>query len=86
MVTPSVVTVNQKGVLSLAKDPRNSEGKLPHVTITVPSHPDLRAELDIPLHYDYGFVSNFSGSAGSSGMNGSDGSTARAVARLHGSE
>jgi len=39
----------------------------------VPSHPDLRAELDIPLHYDYAFVSNFSGSAGSSGMNGSDG-------------
>ena len=72
-VTASVVTANQKGVLSLAKDPRISDGKLPHVTITVPSHPDLRAELDIPLHYDYAFVSNFSGSAGSSGMNGSDG-------------
>jgi hypothetical protein len=72
-VTASVVTVNQKGIVSLRHDPRVSEGKLAHVTITVPSHPDLRAELDIPLRYDYNFVSNFSGSPGSSGMNGSDG-------------
>jgi len=75
VVTPTVVTVNKKGVLTLPKDPRKSEGKLPHVTITVPSHPELRAELDIPLRYDYGFVSNFSGSSGSSGLSGSDGSS-----------
>ena len=67
------MTVNQKGVVSLRHDPRISEGKVAHVTITVPSHPDLRAEFDIPLRYDYAFVSNFSGSAGSDGMNGSDG-------------
>jgi hypothetical protein len=75
VVTPTVVTVNKKGVLSLPKDPRKSEGELPHITITVPSHPELRAELDIPLRYDYNFVSNFSGSAGSSGLNGTDGSS-----------
>jgi hypothetical protein len=75
VVTPTVVTVNKKGVLSLPKDPRKSEGKLPHITITVPSHPELRAELDIPLRYDYNFVSNFSGSSGSSGLNGTDGSS-----------
>ena len=75
VVTPTVVAVNKKGVLTLPKDPRKSEGKLPHVTITVPSHPELRAELDIPLRYDYGFVSNFSGSDGSSGTSGSDGSS-----------
>jgi uncharacterized membrane protein YgcG len=75
VVTPTVVTVNKKGVLTLPKDPRKSQGQLPHVTITVPSHPDLRAELDIPLRYDYSFVSNFSGSSGSSGMNGTDGSS-----------
>ena len=75
VVTPTVVTVNKKGVLSLPKDPRKSEGTLPHVVITVPSHPELRAELDIPLRYDYNFVSNFSGSPGSSGMNGTDGSS-----------
>ena len=72
-VTATVVTANQKGIVSLPHDPRKSDGKLAHVTITVPSHPDLRAELDIPLRYDYAFVSNFSGSSGSSGMNGSDG-------------
>jgi hypothetical protein len=66
-------TVNQKGVVSLAKDPRISDGKVAHVTITVPSHPDIRAELDIPVRYNYAFTSNFSGSSGSSGMNGSDG-------------
>ena len=73
-VTASVVTVNQKGIVLLRHDPRISEGKMAHVTITVPSHPNLRAELDIPLRYDYAFVSNFSGSPGSSGMDGSSGS------------
>src|ERR1035437_6555224 len=72
-VTPTAGTANQKGVVSLPHDPRKSEGKVGHVTITVPSHPDLRAELDIPVRYNYAFTSNFSGSSGSSGMNGSDG-------------
>jgi hypothetical protein len=72
-VAATVVTANQKGVVSLPHDPRKSEGKVGHVTITVPSHPGLRAELDIPVRYNYAFTSNFSGSSGSSGMNGSDG-------------
>jgi hypothetical protein len=73
-VTATVATVNQKGIVSLPKDPRISDGKLAHVTITVPSHPDVHAaELDIPVRYNYAFISNFSGSSGSSGMNGSDG-------------
>ena len=63
-VTPSVVTANQKGIVSLPHDPRKSEGKLGHVSITVPSHPDLRAELDIAVRYNYAFTSNFSGSSG----------------------
>ncbi len=74
-VTATVVSVNQKGVITLPKDPRKSDGKLPHVSITVPSHPDVQAELDIPLRYDYPFVSNFSGASGSSGSNGSDGTS-----------
>ena len=73
VVTPTVVQVNQKGVVSLARDPRISDGKTGHVTITVPSHPDLRAELDIPFRYDAKFTANFSGSSGVSGLNGSDG-------------
>jgi len=72
-VTTSVVTANQKGVVSLARDPRISDGKVAHVAITVPSHPDLRAELDIPMRYDRNFVENFSGSSGSSGSDGSNG-------------
>ena len=73
VVTPSVVTADQKGHLTLPRDPRMSDGKVGHVTITVPSHSDLRAELDIPITYDYKFFANFSGSPGSSGMSGTDG-------------
>jgi hypothetical protein len=72
-VTATVVTANKKGVLSLPRDPRVSDGKMGHVAITVPSHPEIHTELDIPLRYDYKFVSNFSGSSGSNGTNGSDG-------------
>lgn len=74
VVTPTVVAVNKKGVLTLAKDPRKSDGTHPQVSITVPSHPDVHTELEIPLRYDYAFVSNFSGTGGTDGMNGSDGS------------
>ncbi len=73
-VTASVVNVNQKGVLSLPKDPRKSDEKVPHVTITVPSHPDVKAaELDVPVRYNYSYTADFSGSKGSDGNNGMDG-------------
>ena len=72
-VTASIVTVNKKGIVSLPRDPRKSDGKMGHVTVTVPSHPDLRADLDIPIRYDQPFVANFSGSSGTSGMDGTDG-------------
>jgi hypothetical protein len=74
-VTATVVSVNKKGVVTLPEDPRESDGKLPHVTITVPSHPELRAELDIPLRYDRAYSLNFSGNRGSDGLNGSDGTS-----------
>jgi hypothetical protein len=72
-VTASVVSVNKKGIVSLSRDPRISDGKMGHVTIAVPSHPGISAELDIPLRYDYNFASNFSGGSGSNGFNGTDG-------------
>jgi hypothetical protein len=72
-VTPTLVTADQKGNLTLPRDPRVSDGKVAHVVITVPSHPDLHAEFDIPITYDYNFVSNFSGGSGSNGFNGTDG-------------
>jgi hypothetical protein len=73
-VTATVVTVNKKGVVSLARDPRISDGKTGHVTITAPSHPDLRADIDIPFRYDIAFVSSYAGPSGSDGMNGTNGS------------
>ena len=72
-VTTSVVTVNQKGIVSLPQDPRTSDGKMAQVVIAVPSHPDLHAELDIPVRYDHEYFANFSGSKGLDGLNGSDG-------------
>jgi hypothetical protein len=72
-VTATVVSVSKKGVLTLPRDPRVSDGKTGHVAITVPSQPSLHAELDIPLRYNYSFASAFSGSSGSSGLNGTDG-------------
>jgi hypothetical protein len=72
-ITATVVSVNKKGIVSLARDPKTSDGKMGHLAITVPSHPGLSAKLDVPVRYDYPFVSNFSGSTGNSGLNGSDG-------------
>jgi hypothetical protein len=69
----TVVTVNKKGIIALRHDPRASDGKVGHVVITVPSHPDLRAELDIPFRYDIAYSSNFSGAPGSPGFDGSNG-------------
>ena len=80
-VTPTVVGASKKGVVFLSRDPRISDGKLPHVSITVPSHPDLHADLDIPVEYDRQFTAYFSGrngysgTDGSSGMDGSSGSS-----------
>ncbi len=72
-VTPSVVTVNKKGVLRLAHDPRKSDGKSGQAEISVPSHPDLHASLTIPVRYDYPFAASFSGDTGMSGTDGTNG-------------
>jgi hypothetical protein len=73
-VTTNIVTADQKGNISLSKDPRASDGKIGRVTVTIPSQPSIAAaELDVPFRYDIAFVSNFSGKAGSSGSNGLDG-------------
>jgi len=72
-VYATVVEVNDKGILYLNDDPRFSEGKSGHVVITAPSHPDLHAELDIPIRYDAPFTAIFSGAHGSDGMSGMDG-------------
>ncbi len=63
------------GNLYLSSDPRISEGKTGHVAITVPSHPGLMSEFDVPVRYDYPFTAYFPGRSGSSGFNGSDGTS-----------
>jgi hypothetical protein len=76
VLTPSVVSVSKKGIVSFPRDPRISDGKTGHVSITVASQLGVQAELVIPLRYDYAFVSNFSGSNGTNGtdgINGTDG-------------
>jgi hypothetical protein len=73
-LSTSIVAANQKGILALSGDPRISDGKVGHVTVTVPSHPDVHAaELDVHFRYDVAFVSNFSGASGESGMDGAAG-------------
>jgi hypothetical protein len=72
-ITATVVSVNKKGIVSLPRDPRTSDGKMGHLSITVPSHPGVSAEIDVPVRYDYPFVSELVGSTGTSGFNGSDG-------------
>jgi hypothetical protein len=72
-VTADVVKANKKGVLTLPKDPRISDGKMGHVTITAASHPGVKAELDVAFRYDISFNANFSGSSGSNGFDGQNG-------------
>jgi hypothetical protein len=72
-VTATVASVDKKGNVSLPADPRVSDRKTPHITVTAPSHPDLHAELDIPVHYDHAFAARFYGSPGYSGTDGSNG-------------
>jgi hypothetical protein len=69
----TTVTVNKKGVVSLAADPRASEGAMPHIQIAVVGHPDVSVDLSIPVRYDVAFVANFAGRAGFKGVDGLDG-------------
>lgn len=72
-ITATVVTVGKRGKISLAADPRISEGKVAHLHIIPTAHPEVSADLDIPVRYDIPFVANYSGSDGSSGFDGTDG-------------
>jgi len=75
-VTSTVVSADGSGNLSLPSDPRLSDGRTGHVVVTVPSHNDLKAEVDVPLRYDQKYYADFSGYKGmdgTSGTNGTDG-------------
>lgn len=75
-VSSTVVSANTGGEVSLPSDPRLSDGRTGHVVVTVPSHAELRAELNVPLRYDqryYADFSGFNGADGTNGINGTDG-------------
>jgi len=81
-VDADIVTASDNGMLILNADPRVSEDQIPHVTVTVPSHPGLRADLDIPLRYDFKYTANFSGSNVIDGTSSSDGHPVQLRVRL----
>lgn len=69
----TTVTVSKKGVVSLPADPRATEGATPHIPITVVGHPDVTADLSIPIRYDVAFAANFAGNPGFKGIDGLNG-------------
>jgi hypothetical protein len=72
-LTSTVAQVSKKGKVSLSADPRMSEGLSPHVHVTVIGHPEVVADLDVPVRYDVAFAGHFPGRAGLDGRNGLDG-------------
>jgi len=80
-IEANVVKLDGKGNVTLPSDPRESQGRLPHLRITGVGHPDIHADLDIPVRYDWNFQADFSGqdgfrgSDGRDGLSGSDGSS-----------
>jgi hypothetical protein len=72
-ITSSIVTVDTKGNVSLPADPTLSDGKVPQIIITVPSHPGIQTALYIPVRYDADFAADFSGAPGRNGWDGRDG-------------
>jgi hypothetical protein len=69
----SVATVSKQGVVRLPSDPRASDTQVPHLKITALGHPDLIAELDLPVRYNIAFAGHFSGQDGFPGSSGIDG-------------
>jgi hypothetical protein len=72
-LTSTVAQVSKKGKVSLSADPRASEGLIPHVHVSVIGHPEVVADLDVPVRYDVAFAGHFPGGAGLDGRNGLDG-------------
>lgn len=67
----------KNGAVLMPADPRLSDRKMPHLRIGVIGHPEISADLDVPVRYDAAFKAHFSGASGSNGidgMNGFDGS------------
>ena len=71
--TATVAQVDEQGVVTLSADPRVSDGQTPKIHVTVNGHPDVVADIDVPVHYNVAFKADYSGRPGSGGFNGLDG-------------
>ena len=69
-IAAAVVTVDKRDSVSLSPDPRASHGKVGHLHIVPVAHPNVAADIDIPVRYDIAYSADFSGA---DGLNGSDG-------------
>lgn len=69
----TLVSVSGAGLVTVANDPRLVEGHTPHLHIATVGHPDVVADLDIPVRYDVAFAAYFNGDRGSDGQPGRDG-------------
>src|SRR5579863_7116008 len=72
-VQAAVVTVSNKGVVQMPRIPWLSDGKIGHIHVTVPGHPDLIGDIDVQPRYDIAYRAVFSGSDGLRGSDGTDG-------------
>jgi hypothetical protein len=73
LVTGQGAAAGPKGMLTLSRDPRESEGKAARIQVTVPGQPGVAAELSILPRYDRPFTAAFLGEAGAAGKDGMSG-------------
>ena len=72
-ITAMIVGVSKRGSVSLSPDPRVSEGKVAHLHVVPVAHPEVGADLDIPVRYDIAYSADFSGADGVNGLDGNNG-------------
>jgi len=66
----TAVRVDGDGNVILSADPRDSQGQTPHLRVRANGHPEVVADLDIPVRYDADFTATFAGAPGRSGFDG----------------
>lgn len=69
-IAAAVVSLGSRDTVSLSPDPRISDGKVGHLHIVPVAHPNVAADLDIPVRYDIAYSADFSGVDGTSGFDG----------------
>lgn len=76
-ITATIVQVGTSGKVSMPADPRASDDQAGQLHIVTIAHPEVVADVVVPVRYDIAFVADFSGAGGingADGFNGTDGS------------